>query len=60
MAPSTRTIANSSTNEETVTRQYFEAELAQLRQMITGLATQNNVGARQANQFSRLAKVEFP
>ncbi|GJS91875.1 hypothetical protein Tco_0774511 [Tanacetum coccineum] len=59
MAPPTRAIANSSTNEEIVTRQYFEAELAQLRQMITGLATQNNMRARQANQFSRLAKVEF-
>ncbi|GKC42794.1 hypothetical protein Tco_1060516 [Tanacetum coccineum] len=59
MAPLTRAIANSSTNEEIVTRQYFEAELAQLRQMITGLATQNNMRARQANQFSRLAKVEF-
>ncbi|GJR51102.1 transposon ty3-G gag-pol polyprotein [Tanacetum coccineum] len=60
MAPPTPAIANSSTNEETVTRQHFEAELAQLRQMITGLATQNNMGARQANQFSTLAKVEFP
>nr|GEW73084.1 hypothetical protein [Tanacetum cinerariifolium] len=28
--------------------------------MITGLGAQNNMGARQANQFSRLTKVEFP
>nr|GFA87793.1 hypothetical protein [Tanacetum cinerariifolium] len=55
MVPATRTIANSDTNAETVTREYFE----ELRKMITGLANQNNMGARQANQFSRLAKVEF-
>ncbi|GKD78948.1 hypothetical protein Tco_1341569, partial [Tanacetum coccineum] len=28
--------------------------------MIMGLGAQNNIKARQASQFSRLAKVEFP
>ncbi|GKA14728.1 reverse transcriptase [Tanacetum coccineum] len=60
MAHTTRTIANSSANDEPVTRQYVEDALAQIRQMIVGLGAQNNQGARQANQFSRLAKVEFP
>nr|GEX01960.1 hypothetical protein [Tanacetum cinerariifolium] len=59
MAPTTRTIANTSANNEPVTRQYVEDALAQLREMIVGLGAQNNHGARQANQFSRLAKVEF-
>ncbi|GJS91882.1 reverse transcriptase [Tanacetum coccineum] len=40
--------------------QYVEDALAQMRQMIVGLGAQNNQGARQANQFSRLAKVKFP
>ncbi|GJY93093.1 retrotransposable element Tf2 [Tanacetum coccineum] len=60
MAPATRTIASTSINDEPVTRQYVEDTLAQIRQMITGLGAQNNLGARQASQFSRLAKVEFP
>nr|GEV05791.1 hypothetical protein [Tanacetum cinerariifolium] len=60
MAPATCTIANSSANDELVTRQYVEDALAQIKQMIVRLGAQNNQGARQANQFSRLAKVEFP
>nr|GEW93909.1 reverse transcriptase [Tanacetum cinerariifolium]GFA46844.1 reverse transcriptase [Tanacetum cinerariifolium] len=60
MAPATRIIANSSANDEPVTRQYVEDALVQIRQMIIGLGDQNNQGARQANQFSCLAKVEFP
>ncbi|GJV14851.1 gypsy/ty3 retroelement polyprotein, partial [Tanacetum coccineum] len=60
MAPATRTIASTSTNDEPVTRQYVGDALAQIRQMITGLGAQNNLGARQASQYSRLAKVEFP
>ncbi|GKB32364.1 putative mitochondrial protein [Tanacetum coccineum] len=60
MAHATRTIANSSANDEPVTRRYVEDALAQIRQMIVGLGAQNNQGARHANQFSRLAKVEFP
>ncbi|GJU71509.1 transposon ty3-I gag-pol polyprotein, partial [Tanacetum coccineum] len=59
MVPATRTIVNSSANDEPVTRQSVEDALAQIRQMIVGLGAQNNQGARQANQFSRLAKVEF-
>ncbi|GKC88687.1 gypsy/ty3 retroelement polyprotein [Tanacetum coccineum] len=59
MVLATRTIANSSANDEPVTRQSVEDALAQIRQMIVGLGAQNNQGARQANQFSRLAKVEF-
>ncbi|GKD40151.1 putative mitochondrial protein, partial [Tanacetum coccineum] len=43
-----------------MTRQYVEDALAQMRQMIVGLGAKNNQGARQANQFSCLAKVKFP
>ncbi|GKG43452.1 hypothetical protein Tco_0480136, partial [Tanacetum coccineum] len=60
MASATRTIASTSTTDESVTRQYVEDTLAQIRQMITGLGAQNNLGARQASQFNRLVKVEFP
>ncbi|GKC54874.1 hypothetical protein Tco_1077619, partial [Tanacetum coccineum] len=57
MAPTTRHITSSSVNDEPVTRKYVEDALAQIREMIVGLGAQNNQGARQANQFSRLAKV---
>ncbi|GJX75665.1 reverse transcriptase [Tanacetum coccineum] len=60
MALATRAISSTNTNDEPVTRQYVEDVLAQIRQMITGLGAQNNQGARQASQFSRLAKVKFP
>ncbi|GKC79684.1 reverse transcriptase [Tanacetum coccineum] len=60
MAPTTRHITSSSVNDEPVTRKYVEDALAQIREMIVGLGAQKNHGARQANQFSRLAKVEFP
>ncbi|GJS77384.1 hypothetical protein Tco_0727265 [Tanacetum coccineum] len=60
MAPATRTLAYINTNDEPITKQYVEDALAQIRHVITGLGAQNNLGARQASQFSRLAKVEFP
>ncbi|GJS99444.1 gypsy/ty3 retroelement polyprotein [Tanacetum coccineum] len=42
-----------------LTGEYLEDSMAQLREMITGFSAQNNQGARQGSQFSRLAKVEF-
>ncbi|GJS74673.1 hypothetical protein Tco_0707514 [Tanacetum coccineum] len=54
MAPTTRITTSTSTNDEPVTRHYVKDALAQIREMITGLGSQNNHRARQANQFSRL------
>ncbi|GJY42186.1 retrotransposon-related protein [Tanacetum coccineum] len=66
MAPSTRITSTSNTNtDEGITREYLDAQLAEMRNLITTLGLQqnqvlNNGNGRQANQFSRLAKVEFP
>ncbi|GJX54847.1 reverse transcriptase [Tanacetum coccineum] len=58
MALATRNLTNTSANYEPIIRQYVENDLAQIQEMIVGLGAQNNHGARQANQFSRLAKAE--
>ncbi|GKD96782.1 omega-3 fatty acid desaturase, endoplasmic reticulum-like protein [Tanacetum coccineum] len=74
MAPATRTSTNSSIGDgvDPVTKSYVDAAMDEIRQSLATLtntiATMGgpnnqlinpNVG-RQANQFSRLAKVEFP
>ncbi|GJS27840.1 hypothetical protein Tco_0853547 [Tanacetum coccineum] len=59
MTPTTRNVA--STSDEVVTRHYVDSTIAETRELITGLGMQNNqMARRQANQFGRLAKVEFP
>ncbi|GJZ04253.1 hypothetical protein Tco_0537528 [Tanacetum coccineum] len=65
MAPSTRITSTSNTITMKNTREYLDAQLAEMRNLITTLGLQqnqvlNNGNGRQANQFSRLAKVEFP
>ncbi|GJT24874.1 hypothetical protein Tco_0894811 [Tanacetum coccineum] len=59
MTPTIRNVA--STSDEVVTRHYVDSTMAETRELITGLGMQNNqMARRQANQFGRLAKVEFP
>lgn len=65
MAPSTRITAVNGNNDEGVTKQYVDADMDEIRAMITALGMQHNEMVnqgmiRQANQFGRLAKVEFP
>ncbi|GKA17130.1 retrotransposable element Tf2 [Tanacetum coccineum] len=60
MAPTTRIASMSNTtNDEGITREYLDAQLAEMRNLITlGLQHNqvlNNGGGRQATQFSRLA-----
>nr|GEV38437.1 hypothetical protein [Tanacetum cinerariifolium] len=63
MAPSTRLVtANSSNGDERITREYLDSQLAKMRNSIATLGLQQNQvmnQGRRANQFGRLAKVEF-
>ncbi|GJU73050.1 reverse transcriptase, partial [Tanacetum coccineum] len=64
MTLSTRLVtANSSNRDEGITREYLDSQLAEMRNLIATLGLQQNQTmqkGRQANQFGRLAKVEFP
>ncbi|GJZ55667.1 reverse transcriptase [Tanacetum coccineum] len=64
MAPNTRMVsANSNSGDEGLTREYLDSQLAEMRNLITTLGLQQNQAinqGRQANQFGRLEKVEFP
>ncbi|GJS94714.1 putative mitochondrial protein [Tanacetum coccineum] len=64
MAPSTRLVtANNNNGNEEITREYLDSQLAEIRNLIAILGLQQNQAmnqGRQANQFGRLAKVEFP
>nr|GEZ28980.1 hypothetical protein [Tanacetum cinerariifolium] len=64
MARSTRLVSASNTNgDEGLTREYLDSQLAEIRNLIATLGLQQNQAmnqGRQANQFGRLAKVEFP
>ncbi|GJR80110.1 hypothetical protein Tco_0150895 [Tanacetum coccineum] len=72
MAPSTRQTSGSNNGEELVNKQYVDDAMTEIRQTlaamnstITALSIQttqvvNHGTGRQANQFGRLAKVEFP
>ncbi|GJV35492.1 hypothetical protein Tco_1407969 [Tanacetum coccineum] len=64
MAPSTRLVTtNSSNGDEGITREYLDSQLVEMRNLIATLVLQQNHEmnqGRQANQFGRLGKVEFP
>nr|GEW44036.1 hypothetical protein [Tanacetum cinerariifolium] len=72
MTPSTRQTSGSNNGEEVVTKQYVDDAIDEIRQTlaamnntITTLSIQttqmvNHGTGRQANQFDKLAKVEFP
>ncbi|GKD58214.1 reverse transcriptase [Tanacetum coccineum] len=65
MAPTTRIASTSHNNDEVLTREYLDAQLSEMQNLITTLGIQqnemlNNGGGRQATQFGRLEKVEFP
>ncbi|GJR15182.1 hypothetical protein Tco_0797834 [Tanacetum coccineum] len=64
MTPSTRLVTvNSSNGDEGITREYLDSQLAEMWNLIATSGLQQNKAMnqrRQANQFGRLAKVEFP
>ncbi|GKD95717.1 hypothetical protein Tco_1379614, partial [Tanacetum coccineum] len=64
MAPNTRLVTTSTSNgDEGITKEYLDSQLAEMRNLIATLGLQQNQAmnqGRQANQFGRLAKVEFP
>ncbi|GKA30828.1 reverse transcriptase, partial [Tanacetum coccineum] len=64
MAPSIRLVTTNSNNgDEGITREYLDSQLAEMRNLIATLGLQQNHAmnqGRQANQFGRLGKVEFP
>ncbi|GKB67311.1 transposon ty3-G gag-pol polyprotein [Tanacetum coccineum] len=64
MAPSTRMVtANNSNGDKGITREYLDAQYAKMRNLLATLGLKQNQAmnqGRQANQFGRLVKVEFP
>nr|GEU90345.1 retrotransposable element Tf2 [Tanacetum cinerariifolium] len=64
MAPSTRLVTTNNNNgDEGITREYFDSQLTEMRNLIATLELQQNQAmnqGRQDNQFGRLVKVEFP